>query len=330
MRYAQHNDDISKGLIPCELANLVIGATLYLGDPRRTPVRISKCDPNTASFSVTICDFEDRGAEWNLPLWDISKFLVVPGSPCLAQSEQRVLAKNSAAMNRCFHIPADETLLEKSQSDIAQLKIEIDDWLHRNCVGLPEHPEVLLENKVPDEQWSTALEKIMEYKDLAQMDRDFAMNFASNPSAGEVVKGHRIVLADLGLCPYKGHVLRDPRTFEGDWSKPRRRRHILTRLAFMRVLLSRLRLPEVPLYRTIYSNDTLDEPRNTSFVSATLSQDVAMAMLEAGKKTRVAAMYWQQVAPDRLFMSFLETPALSSRYQEAEAVLLFSPSEPAF
>ena len=49
-------------------------------------------------------------------------------------------------------------------------------------------------------------------------------------AAGELVTGHRIVIAELGLVPYAGKVVRDPGLFEGRWSKPRRAAHVLARL----------------------------------------------------------------------------------------------------
>lgn len=330
MKYAEHNGASLTPLIPCELWHLVVGAKLYFGDPRKTPVTVSGCNPHTASFTVTVDDFEDRGAEWNLPLWDISKFLATPSSRKLTQPEQHALSMNIAAMNRRFYIPADDNAHNKSQSDISKLQSEIEDWLHLNCASLPDHPDALLDGNAQNKVWSAALEQVMNSKGLLQIEYDFATQFTSNPNASEMVKGHRIVLAELGLCPYDGHVVRDPQTFEGEWAKPRRRLHILTRLAFMRVLLSKLRLSNLSLYRTVYSLDKLQSPRNNGFVSATFSQDVAIALLEAGKQTRVAAMYWQKVPAERLFMSFLETTALNSRYQEAEAVLLFDQSETAF
>jgi hypothetical protein len=48
----------------------------------------------------------------------------------------------------------------------------------------------------------------------------------SNPYSGEFVKGHRIVLAELGLAEYRDRILRDERTLAGAWSKAARGAHI--------------------------------------------------------------------------------------------------------
>lgn len=51
-----------------------------------------------------------------------------------------------------------------------------------------------------------------------------------------MAKGHAIVLAEMGLCPYSGKVVRDRALFAGDGAKERRRAHILLRLAFTQEL----------------------------------------------------------------------------------------------
>ena len=38
----------------------------------------------------------------------------------------------------------------------------------------------------------------MTERGLAALDRDFTETFVSNPNSGELVKGHAIVLAELG------------------------------------------------------------------------------------------------------------------------------------
>jgi hypothetical protein len=46
-----------------------------------------------------------------------------------------------------------------------------------------------------------------------------------------LVRGHAIVLAELGLCDYLGKAPRDPELFAGRWSRERRTDHLLWRLA---------------------------------------------------------------------------------------------------
>jgi hypothetical protein len=159
---------------------------------------------------------------------------------------------------------------------------------------------------------------------LADMDRRFAETFVSNPRV-ELVKGHAIVLAELGLCPYRGTIVRDPRLFDGAWSKQRRAEHLLARLAFTQALFS-----DVTLYRAAAVDGPLPRARPRSFVSATFSREVAEAHFAGGPTTRTAVM-WRQVVPaGRLLMTFAETEAMNGRFKEAEALLLGDPGNRAF
>jgi hypothetical protein len=330
MEYAQHDGDFAKDLSEADLAHLVTGQTLYLSDPRNTPVEVLSRDPSTASFSARVSDFEDMGAKWILPLWDVSKFLVTPGAQMLTDGERATLKGRCVALDRTMQINAGADDYDRTQAKVVELQREICGWLEDNFPKLPANPAAMTTGKQPCSQWSLALEKIMISKGLLEIDQAFAAQYASNPKAGEMIKGHQIVLAELGLTSYQGHVVRDPRTFDGEFAKPQRRAHILIRLAFMQAMLCALQMTSVPLFRTIYSNDKLDEPKNTGFVSTTFSADVASALFRTGQKTHFAATYWQRVPPDRMFMSYFETPELSRRFQEAEAVLLFDSSNRVF
>ena len=143
----------------------------------------------------------------------------------------------------------------------------------------------------------------------------FARQFASNPYSGEMVKGHRIVLAELGLVPFQGTIVRDPELFAGAWSRERRAEHIVRRLALVRSLY---REP-VRLYRGVHG--TPGPPRNWGFVSATFDPEIAKSNGEV----------LEQVVPvERLFMTWRETPQLNERFRESEAILLFDETNPLF
>jgi hypothetical protein len=162
------------------------------------------------------------------------------------------------------------------------------------------------------------------------MDGHFARVFVSNPASGEVVKGHAIVLAELGLCPYGGKVVRDPDLFAGPWSKARRAEHLLARMAFTQELWFRVGAADLPLYRAAATDGPLPERRPASFVSATFSREVAEAHFTGGPATRVAVLWRQSVPLDRLLMTFLETEAMNLAFKEAEAVVIGDPGNRAF
>mgnify|MGYP001803268847 CR=1 FL=1 len=323
MEYARRQRSLSDTLVDAELAHLVLGQTLYLKDPRNTPVEVYGHEPSTASFTVRVSDFEDAGVEWVLPLWDVSKFLVPPSAKRLSSDEYRSLGRHIDTFHRTTRIEAHAESLATTLAEIRHRQRDIEQWLTENAPNLPADANALTCGTTPCGAWSDALGSYLDAMGLAGIERDFVTGYASNPHAGEMIKGHRMVLAELGLCPYVGDVVRDQATFEGAVSKSHRRAHILTRLAFMRILFAKCAMPAVPLYRTIYSDQALSPPRNTGFVSATFSHDVATALFTSAQERRHAAMYWQSVSVDRVFATYFETPALSARYEEAEAILLF-------
>ncbi len=330
MDYAEHHGEFAIELSDAQLMHLIVGQTLYLRDPRNTPVEVMSCEPATASFSARVSDFEDIGAEWVLPLWDVSKFRVATDAPQLSTTETAVLIQHSEVFDLVTEVPINPGAREATEVEIARCQNEIIAALDHSFPDLPTNASALISGKVACGKWSNALESVMNLRGLQDIDRVFATQYASNPHAGEFIKGHRMVFAELGLVPYRGHIVRDPRTFEEQWAKPRRRKHILTRLAFMRTMLSRLGMASVPLYRTIYSDTELRNPENRGFVSTTFCRDVAASLFASGQKMRVSASYWQRVANERVFMSYFETPELSRRFQEAEAVLIFDELNPIF
>jgi hypothetical protein len=158
--------------------------------------------------------------------------------------------------------------------------------------------------------------EVLGARGLAEVDDRFADAFVTNPRSGELIKGHAIVLAELGLCRYEGRIVRDPAIFE-QWPKAVRAQHIIVRLALVRELLHRLGREEVVLYL---------QPRPTaSFLSATFAREVAEEHFAGGARTRSAVMWRQVTEVERLFMTFLETPALNRQFREAEAVLVGGP-----
>jgi hypothetical protein len=152
----------------------------------------------------------------------------------------------------------------------------------------------------------------------------------TNPRAGELVKGHAIVAAELGLCPYHGKAPRDPELFAGALSRARREEHLLARLAFTQELIELISARNLDLYRAASTEGAFRAQPRPTFVSATFSATVAEAHFKGGPMTRAAVLWRQRLPAQRTLMTFLETAALNERFREAEAVLLADPSNQAF
>jgi hypothetical protein len=181
-----------------------------------------------------------------------------------------------------------------------------------------------------DPELFTLLDGLVADRDVADLEQRFADAFVSNPRSGEFVKGHAIVLAELGLCPYRGKVVRDPGVFEGAGRKERRAEHLVARLAFTYELWSTVGDETVTLYRGAAVDGPLPERSSSSFVSATFSREVAAAHFEGGSTTWTAVQWRQTVPVTRLLMTFLETREMNGRFREAEAVLIGDPANRAF
>jgi hypothetical protein len=92
----------------------------------------------------------------------------------------------------------------------------------------------LVRTREGDTGLSAMVEEFLCERDLLELDRQFSAAMVTNPHAGELVKGHAIVLAELGLCPFSRTVVRDPQLFSGAWRRERRGEHIIARMAAFR------------------------------------------------------------------------------------------------
>jgi len=312
-----------------DLRFLVVGNRGRLLDARRTPVRVTGLDPDEGTFEVEIQAFEDRGARWRLSLEDVRDYQFAVGSRTAERSTMSVLAEAASRFDRPLVLEADTDATAESLGKVASERAAASDWLAGEGVESID-PIRNIADRDGDPVCARLLHAYLDRLDLRPMDTAFSEAFVSNPNAGELIKGHAIVLAELGLCPYTGKVVRSPRLFAGEWSKGRRARHIITRLAFTQALWGRAVPAAVPLYRGMASEHMLDLGRTGSFVSATFSFDVALEHFQGAATTRSAAILRQPVPVGRLFMTFLETPAMCRRFQESEAILIGDRANPLF
>jgi hypothetical protein len=316
---AQEDDS---GYEPGRLEHLVAGSRGRLLDARRTPVAITAVDAERASFEVEIDAFEDRGARWELAAWDVARFQFPHEAPRASAQESQALAEACRRFDRPLSIAANTAELSAT---LRAIEAESD----RAQKLLAECGELNIEGRIEERRGATdlidALERFLSERDLAELDREFARTFVSNPNSGELVKGHAIALAALGLHPFSGRPPRDPDLLRVPWSDSRRKEHLIARLGFMRALWARMKLEEVNLYRGAASETVIDAQPRGSLVSTTFSLAVAQAHFEGGPSTRAAVLLRFRVPSDRILMTFLETEAMNERFLEAEAVVIGDP-----
>jgi hypothetical protein len=294
-------------------------------DPRRTPIRIVGVTPEIGMFELEVTAFEDSGACWILPLEDVGGFQFEKGSTRL---DERVVAVFEEAISRF----SEGLLIDVDQDALVETERRLGDENEKSTEWLAEHSEFLrsldgLDFEAPAGPTLLRCELIdyLEFRGLADIEHSLTETWVSNPRSGEFVKAHQVVMARMGLAPYDGLILRDPRSLKGPWSQLRREQHILARLGFIRSVFRQFDIHTVVLYRGLTFEQAPAEHRRPTLISATFRRSVAEAWLDSDPM-RYAAVLIRQPAPvDRLFMTYLETEAMNSKYREAEAVLLPEP-----
>jgi hypothetical protein len=311
------------------LRHLVVGRRGRLLDPRRTPVRVAALDMERGFFDVEILAFEDAGAHWLIPFESVRQYQFEPG-PDASDEMVDVMRARIAVLDRPLVVAADPEAREVSLHRLAEQRTHARAWLDR--AGLTRLDlDPLVHTRSGDPDVYAVLDGYLRDRGVADIEAQFVETFVSNPRSGEVVKGHAITLAELGLCRFAGTAVRDTALFRGRWSKQRRALHLVSRMAFVQALFERAEPTSAPLFRGLnVATGSLPAPQPSSFVSASFSMDVAMAHFRAGAATSTAALFRQPLPHDRLVMTFVETEPMNRNYREAEAVLIGDPRNLAF
>jgi len=309
---------------PGELHHLVPGNTGRMLDTRRTPVAIGPVDPDIGAFEVEVLAFEDRGARWLIEIERVSHFQFPLGAPRADVATLAALAAAVARFDRSLDIPIDPRARARTRTRLRE-----EERRAAAVLGdAPRHIEV--GGRLGDDAVQRVLYDFLASRALTDLESSFAERYASNPSSGDLVKGHEIVIARLGLVPYHGRVARDPHLFAGEWSEERRAAHVVARLGFVRAMLRAAGHDRVWLYRGLTAERPLGAPPPRTFVSTTFDRKVAESIAGRGPATVVSVLIGQLVPADRVFMTFIETSQLNRVYREAEAVLLANRRNRAF
>ena len=316
------------GFVQAGLAQLVVGNRGRMLDPRRTPVEVTGVIPKCGSFAVRICAFEDAGAVWELPLYAIGGFQFPVGAARASERDVASLRRTRERFDRELTIEAEPETREATLANVAERRKEAAGWL---SVRRPQSDVAAhIAEREGDPGLYDLMEEFFAERGLGELESCFSSVFVTNPSSGEVVKGHAIVAAELGLCPFRGKVVRDPQLFSAAWSRDRRAEHLLWRLALVQELWRYLGADGLVCYRGTASEAPVQGGAKASFVSATMSRDVAQAHFDGGPTTGFGAMWRQGLPSQRLLMSFLETRAMNAKFHEAEVILIGDPANPAF
>ncbi len=317
---------------PGELHHLCVGNEGRLLDFRRTPIRITRLCDDSALATVEILAFEDKGALWDLPYEEVGKlYQFKKGSPRASAEALGRFERAAARFNRQVEIACESSQRTQTLAAILRERERAGAWLDSHSrffqsgsalpQGEPDGSPLLYADT----------KEYMAQRGLRELEALFTRHYVSNMS-NEAVKAHRTAVAQLGLAPYVGKILRDPDQTSGALSIERRTAHIITRMGFVQAMFERTGQSHVVLYRMESCEGPLRPRRsgNSALVSASFRMDIVQEMSGWADSKRTVAIYRQAVPVERILMTYLETEAMNYPFRETEAVLLADPTNQAF
>jgi hypothetical protein len=312
---------------PGGLGWLVAGNDGRLLDARRTPVRVTAIDLHRGFFETEIAAFEDKGARWLVPLEEVTRFQFSPQGVRASVSVIAQMTDAIARLNVALEITPEQETLRNSEQKITAERARARDWLTAHGVPDSIDPAPFIESRHGSPQafrWLRHYLADSQPTGLADMDDELATNYVSNPWSGDLIRAHLITTARLGLSSYQGKAIRDEASLSGKWAENRRAKHIIIRAAFTQALWERADRPGLMVYRGIGlpAQEEL-KPRPIPLTSATFSRAIAESHFNS-ERADTAALLRRRLPIERLYMTFLETPAMNKQYLEADAVLFSS------
>jgi hypothetical protein len=308
------------------LDHLVVGNDGRLLDARRTPVRVVGLRPELAFFEVEVLAFEDRGARWELPMDAVDRFQFTLGATVADAATLADYTDAVARFDDVVEIPVTDARRSVSLERVARQRVTVRDWFEQ-CSTWARGDRVLdVDGLSGDPQLFDDLAAFMASRKLTPIETAFTRRYVTNPHAGEEVRGHALVAAELGLAAYRGPAIRDPASLDGDWSRQRRADHLIARLAFVSTMFTLAGQTDVELHRGMSFDGAVSWRPAGPFVSATFHRPIADAQAALGRHRSAGVLISQRLGVERLLMTYHETSAMNGPFREAEAVVLASSS----
>ena len=320
---ARRDDYFVKG----ELRHLVVGNECRLLDRRRTPGKITDIDLEGGFFRWQILDFEDRGRFWDVPFERVSSYQFEMGSEELPLSQQKYFLTIVHNVQDFISIEKEHKIFLETQNRISEVESLAFDWLSNKSEFFSSTHTISFQDKFGPKKLAQDFRSYMAEHELLELESVIASYQVMNPESGDWVKATQIVMAELGLKPYKGFNVRSEKIFSGIGTKKERERHVFFRMAFLRALFRKLGINEVVLYRGMSSEfDWMSgsQSQNRFWSSWTFNFQVAMDFsdLEPDNVYKNSYMIKRSIPVDQLFMTYLETEEMNAQYLEAEALVL--------
>ena len=318
--------------IPGPIALLVEGNYCRLLDGRRTPGTVERYFDDSAMFRWRILDFEDKGKYWDVPAEGVSRYQFTKDARRLDAERIKRIEASVQRYQRILTIETAEQERLQTESEIQAVENAITDWLRTKSVFFKDQGQLDLKSGTAAKSLAEDLILYMRSVGMEEMERRTADSMVLNPNSGEWIKGMAIVLAEMGLVPYRDKIPRTRDIFEGSGRKEDRRRYLIHRLAFVRAYFHLLGIKEVTLYRGMATEWAWGKrPSSRTFVSFTFSIKVAGSHCAFSRSDNRHSYLLKRTLPVQdLFMTSLETGAMNEQYREAEALVLYREEDSIF
>ena len=312
--------------VPGTTALLVEGNYCRLLDGRRTPGMVERYFDDSAMFRWRIMDFEDKGKYWDVPAEGVSRYQFTKDAKRLNAKRIKRIEASIQKYQRRLTIEAVEEEKHQTESEIEIVEHVITDWLRSNSIFFKDQEQLDLKSGTGPKPLAEDLILYMRSIGMEEIERRTADSMVLNPNSGEWIKGMAIVLAEMGLIPYRDNIPRTRDIFEGLGRKENRRNYLIHRLAFVRAYFHLLGMKEITLYRGMATEwEWGNRPTSRTLVSFTFSIKVAGSHCNFDRNSDKKHSYLlkRTFSVEDLFMTSLETDAMNKQYKEAEALVLY-------
>jgi hypothetical protein len=319
--------------VPGTIALLVEGNYCRLLDGRRTPGTVERYFDDSAMFRWRILDFEDEGKYWDVPAEGVTRYQFTKDAKRLDAERIKRIEASIQKYQRSLTIEAVEEEKHQTESDIKAVENAITEWLRSNSVFFRDQEQLDLKSGTAPKSLAEDLIRYMRSVRMEGIEGRTADSMVLNPNSGEWIKGMAIVLAEMGLVPYRDKIPRTRDIFGGLGRTEDRRNYLTHRLAFVRAYFRLLGIKEVTLYRGMATEwEWGKRPSSRTFVSFTFSIKVAGSHcdFDLSSDKRHSYLLKRTLPVEELFMTSLETEAMNKQYREAEALVLYHEEDSIF
>lgn len=319
--------------LPGEIAFLIEGNRCRLLDGRRTPGVIGEYTNESAMFRWRITDFEDKGRTWDVPAEGVVRYQFAKDAKRLDIKRIKEIESSVQKYQKTLIIETVEEKKRHTEVEIERIEQSISNWLKSNSTFFKKQERLNFKSRRGSASLAKDFIRYMKSIGMEEIEQRTADIIVLNPNSGEWIKGMAIVLAEMGLVPYKDKIPRTRDIFVGSGGKENRRNYLIHRLAFVRAYFHLLGIKHVTLYRGMATERTWGTRTSVrTFVSFTFSSKIAKAYCVFTRDSNFKHSYFlkRTIPVEKLFMTYFETSAMNRQYKEAEAFVLYDKEDSTF